>query len=73
MRDRRDAALRLAPFCSLWGLPGRDPFCPEREFAPSAFGLRRHELEAEVARCRDAGWSAEELRERFIDPRTVAA
>jgi hypothetical protein len=73
VRQRRDAALRLAPYTDLWGLPGRDPWCPEREVAPSAFGLRRFELEAEVARCREAGWSAEELRERFIDPRRAAS
>jgi hypothetical protein len=40
---------------------------------PSSFGLTRHELTAEIRRCRRAGWQTWEIRVRFIDPRSVAS
>ena len=52
----------------------RDPVLEAvRRSEPSSFGLSRIELEREIIAQRRAGWSDDELRTRFVDPRQVAA
>jgi hypothetical protein len=71
LRRRRAASYRVPPLDHS-GL--RDPLeTPCRQREPSSFGLSEIELRAEIARCQRAGWTAEEIRVRFVNPRMIGA
>ncbi|MFK0297276.1 hypothetical protein ACIQU6_43345 [Streptomyces sp. NPDC090442] len=65
---RRRAAGRLPPLAC----GHRDPLlCLAASSGPSAYGLSRAQLAAEVARCRVRGWSEADLAARFDTPQAA--
>jgi hypothetical protein len=62
LRQRRDAALRLAPLVCGHGDPD---LCLVVPGGPSSFGLSRRELVSEIRRCHAGGWQRWELDATF--------